>query len=85
MADILKCKIDGFTAFNVQVQGHFSREHPTLTYNEREKNTEVLGSSDADLKKYGFRPSIDYYRAKLQGKDVSPYDFEKRVNRSVPS
>jgi len=71
----MRCKIDGFIAFYVQMAGHFTLKHPTLDY---EGNTEVLGNSDADLKRYGFRPSIKYYRAKLQGKQVSPYDFEPK-------
>lgn len=75
MADIMKCKVDGFIAFHVQMRGHFTLKHPTLDY---EENTEVLGNSDEDYKRYGFRPSIKYYRAKLEGKNVTPYDFEKR-------
>lgn len=74
MADVMKCKIDGFIAFHVQMAGHFALKHPTLDYGQ---NTEVLTNSDADLKRYGFRPSIDYYRAKIQGKDVTPWQFER--------
>ena len=80
MADIVRCKIDGFTSFHIQTKGHFSKVHPDLDYYE---NTEILGDSDADLKKYGFRPSIEYYKAKLQGKNVTPYDFEKRFGNRV--
>lgn len=65
---------------NVQVQGHFTVKHSKVTFEDRKKNMTVLGNSDADLKKYGFRPSIEYYRAKLirKEKDVSPWDFEKK-------
>jgi len=74
MADVLRCKIDGFVAFYIQMSGHFKLRHPDHDYRE---NSEVVENSDADLKQYGFRPSIDYYRAKLQGKQVTPGDFEK--------
>jgi len=74
MADIMRCKIEGFIAFHVQMRGHFTLKHPALDY---DKNTEVLGNSDADLKRFGFRPSIDYYRAKLRGENVDPWQFEK--------
>ncbi len=78
MADIEKCKIDGFIAFHIQVRGHFTKKHPELSYEEYTKNIEVLGNSDADLKRYRFRPSIEYYREKLSGKDVDPFQFEKK-------
>lgn len=75
MADIEKCKICGFIAFHVQMRGHFTLKHPEKDY---EENMEVLGNTDADYKRFGFRPSIKYYRAKLQGKNVSPFDFRRR-------
>jgi hypothetical protein len=75
MADVVKCKLDGFIAFHIQMSGHFKLKHPDVNYKE---NTEVLMNSNADLKRYGFRPNIDYYRAKLQGKDVTPFDFERK-------
>ena len=75
MADIMRCKIDDFIAFHIQMAGHFTLKHAYLDYDE---NTEVLGNSDADYKRFGFRPSIDYYRAKLRGENVNPWQFEKR-------
>lgn len=44
MADIEKCKIDGFIAFHIQVRGHFTKKHPELSYEEYTKNIEVLGN-----------------------------------------
>jgi hypothetical protein len=81
MADVMRCKVEGcgFVAFHIQMSGHFKLRHPDLNYNQ---NTEILMNSDADLKQYGFRPSIEYYRAKLQGKDVTPWQFEKRETAS---
>lgn len=78
MADVVRCKIDGFTAFHIQTRGHFTKKHPGLDYDE---NTEVVANSDKDLKEFGFRPSIDYYRDKLAGKCVSPWDYEKGAIR----
>jgi len=76
MADIVKCKICAFIAFYIQMSGHFKLKHPDLDYYE---NTEKLGDSDSDLKKYGFRPSIEYYRAKFKGELAGrdPFDFER--------
>jgi len=74
MADVMRCKLCGFIAFHIQMAGHFSLKHPDKNY---EENTEVLMNSDRDLKQYGYRPSIEYYRAKIAGKDVYPSDFER--------
>jgi hypothetical protein len=74
MADIEKCKVEGFIAFHIQMSGHFTTQHPSLNYLE---NIEVVGNSDGDFKRFGFRPDIRYYRAKLAGEDVQPFDFEK--------
>ena len=77
MADIERCKVCGFVSFHIQMSSHFGYKHKGLDYYQ---NSEVLGNTDADLKRYGFRPSIDYYRAKLEGKEVSVWEFERRKN-----
>ena len=73
MANIEKCKLCGFVAFHVQMRGHFTMKHPD---NDYDSNIETIGSSDNEFKRYGFRPSIDYYRAKLEGKNVSPFQYK---------
>lgn len=80
MADILRCKIDGFIAFHVQMAGHFTLKHPDINY---DSNTELLGNSDADLKQFGFRPDIRYYRAKIKGELAgrNPFDFERTIRK----
>jgi hypothetical protein len=74
MADIMKCKVEGFIAFYIQMSAHFKAKHPDL---DLTKNTEVLGNSNEDYKRLGYRPNIRYYRAKFAGQDVYPGDFEK--------
>ena len=80
LADIMRCKIDGFIASHVQMAGHFTLKHPDKDYAE---NTEILGNSDADLKVLGFRPSIEYYRARIRGVlgVRTPFDFERTVRK----
>jgi len=73
LADIEKCKICGFVAFHIQMSGHFTKgAHPGADY---ESNVETIGNSDKEYKEHGFRPSIEYYRAKLEGKDVSVHQY----------
>lgn len=78
MADIMRCKKCGFVGFNVQASWHCKSKHPDSDYLEI---AECVDNSDADYKRYGFRPSIEYYKSKLRGENVSPWDFEKKRNR----
>lgn len=74
MADVMRCKLDGFIAFHIQMSAHCKLKHPDKDYQDI---TEMIMNSDADLKRLGYRPSIQYYRAKIAEKDVQPWEFEK--------